>query len=105
VRTHGYARNGIRSPLGGQVPFAPVYTAADIAHDPHFIARDMIVALEHPGCEGEFAVAGVPIKMTETPGSIRRRAPILSEHAAEVLAGVGIGDERLRDLRSRGVVR
>ena len=91
--------------FGGQVPFAPVYTAADIAQDPHFAARDMIVGLEHPGCEGEFAVAGVPIKMTETPGTVRRRAPMLSEHAAEVLAGIGIGDERLRDLRSRGVVR
>lgn len=91
--------------FGGHVPFAPVYTVADIVRDPHFAARDMIVALEHPGCEGEFAVAGVPIKMTETPGAIRRRAPMLSEHAAEVLAGIGIGDERLRDLRSRGVVR
>jgi crotonobetainyl-CoA:carnitine CoA-transferase CaiB-like acyl-CoA transferase len=91
--------------FGGHVPFAPVYTMADIVQDPHFSARDMIVKLEHPGCEGEFAVAGVPIKMTETPGSIRRRAPLLSEHAAEVLAGIGIGDERLRDLRSRGVVR
>jgi len=91
--------------FGGQVPFAPVYTAADIAQDPHFAARDMIVELEHPGCEGAFAVAGVPIKMTETPGSIRRRAPMLSEHAAEILSGIGIGDERLRDLRSRGVVK
>lgn len=91
--------------FGGHVPFAPVYTVADIVRDPHFAARDMIVALEHPGCEGEFAVAGVPIKMTETPGAIRRRAPMLSEHAAEVLAGIGIADEQLRDLRSRGVVR
>ena len=31
--------------FGGHVPFAPVYTAADIAQDPHFAARDMIVAL------------------------------------------------------------
>ena len=90
--------------FGGHVPFAPVYTVADIVRDPHFAARDMIVRLEHPECEGEFAVAGVPIKMTETPGAIRRRAPMLSEHAAEVLAGIGIGDEQLRNLRSRGVV-
>jgi len=95
----------LSSIFGGQVPFAPVYTVADIVQDLHFAARDMIVALEHPGCVGEFAVAGVPIKMTETPGAIRRRAPIVSEHAAEVLAGIGIGDERLRDLRSRGVVK
>ena len=94
----------LSSIFGGQVPFAPVYTVADIMRDPHFTARDMIVGLEHPGCDGEFAVAGVPIKMTETPGGIRRRAPMVSEHAAEVLASIGIGDERLRDLRSRGVV-
>ncbi len=99
------SKHELSSLFGGQVPFAPVYTVADIVQDPHFIARDMIVKLEHPGCEGEFAVAGVPIKMTETPGAIRRRAPMLSEHAAEVLAGIGIGDERLRDLRSRGVVK
>jgi len=99
------SKHELSSLFGGQVPFAPVYTVADIVQDPHFVARDMIVGLEHPGCEGEFAVAGVPIKMTETPGAIRRRAPMLSEHAAEVLAGIGIGDERLRDLRSRGVVR
>jgi crotonobetainyl-CoA:carnitine CoA-transferase CaiB-like acyl-CoA transferase len=91
--------------FGGHVPFSPVYTVADIANDPHFAAREMIVSLEHPGCEGRFAVAGVPIKMTETPGAIRRRAPMLSEHAAEVLASIGIGDERLRDLKARGVVK
>jgi crotonobetainyl-CoA:carnitine CoA-transferase CaiB-like acyl-CoA transferase len=103
--TSSRSKHELSALFGGHVPFAPVYTVADIMQDPHFAARDMIIELEHPGCESGLAVAGVPIKMTETPGAIRRRAPMLSEHAAEVLAGIGIGDERLRDLRSRSVVR
>jgi crotonobetainyl-CoA:carnitine CoA-transferase CaiB-like acyl-CoA transferase len=52
--------------LGGQVPFSPVYTVAEIAKDPHFAARNMLVELEHPGASGRMAVAGVPVKMSET---------------------------------------
>ncbi|WP_334151527.1 CaiB/BaiF CoA transferase family protein [Hyphomicrobium sp.] len=90
--------------LGGHVPFSPVYNVADIAADPHFAAREMLVELEHPGALGRMAVAGVPVKMTETPGGVRRRAPMLSEHAAEILTGVGIDEQRLKSLRDRGVV-
>jgi len=97
------SKRELASLFGGQVPFAPVYTVADIVQDPHFVARDMIVGLNIPVARVSSRLAGVPIKMTETPGAIRRRAPMLSEHAAEVLAGIGIGDERLRDLRSRAV--
>ena len=87
--------------LGGQVPFSPVYTIAEILTDPHFAARQMLVELEHPGAAGRMAVAGVPVKMTETPGGVRRRAPLLSEHADELLARLGIDDERIRSLRER----
>ena len=90
--------------LGGQVPFSPVYTIAEILTDPHFAARQMLVELEHPGAAGRMAVAGVPVKMTETPGGVRRRAPLLSEHADELLARLGIDDERIRSLRERRVV-
>jgi crotonobetainyl-CoA:carnitine CoA-transferase CaiB-like acyl-CoA transferase len=90
--------------FGGHVPFSPVNTIAEIKEDPHFSARNMIVDLDHPGCSQALSVAGVPIKMTETPGGVRRRAPLLSEHAAELLSGIGIGPERLEDLRRRGVV-
>src|SRR5690606_25679364 len=63
--------------FGGQIPFSPVYTVAEISRDPHFAAREMLVDLEHPGAAGKMAIAGVPVKMTETPGGIRRRAPLL----------------------------
>lgn len=90
--------------LGGQVPFSPVYTVAEISEDPHFAAREMLVELEHPGAAGRMAVAGVPVKMSETPGGVRRRAPLLSEHADQLLAEIGIGAERMKSLRERRVV-
>lgn len=90
--------------LGGEVPFSPVYNIADIAADPHFAAREMLVELDQPGANRRLAVAGVPVKMTETPGGVRRRAPLLSEHAGEVLAGIGIDAARLQSLRERRVV-
>jgi crotonobetainyl-CoA:carnitine CoA-transferase CaiB-like acyl-CoA transferase len=90
--------------LGGQVPFSPVYNVADIAADPHFAAREMLVELDHPGAAGRMAVAGVPIKMTETPGGVRRRAPLLSEHAGEILAGLDFDEQRVKSLRERRIV-
>jgi crotonobetainyl-CoA:carnitine CoA-transferase CaiB-like acyl-CoA transferase len=90
--------------LGGHVPFSPVYTVAEIARDPHFAARAMLVELEHPGASGRMAVAGVPVKMTETPGGIRRRAPLLSEHADELLARLGLDTQRIQSLRERRVI-
>jgi crotonobetainyl-CoA:carnitine CoA-transferase CaiB-like acyl-CoA transferase len=102
--TRSRTKAELLSHFGGQVPFSPVYNIADIAADPHFADRQMLVELEHPGTTNRIAVAGVPVKMTETPGGVRRRAPLLSEHAGEVLAGIGIGAAELQSLRNRGIV-
>lgn len=90
--------------FGGQIPFSPVYTVAEISEDPHFAAREMLVELDHPGASGKMAIAGVPVKMTETPGGVRRRAPLLSEHAGQLLQEIGIGTEQFEALRVRGIV-
>lgn len=70
--------------LGGSVPVGPVNAVDDIFSDPHVRAREMLVELEHPGA-GTRTVAGSPIKLSKTPSRVRRRAPLLGEHNAEVL--------------------
>jgi crotonobetainyl-CoA:carnitine CoA-transferase CaiB-like acyl-CoA transferase len=75
--------------FGGQVPFSPVNDVRDIFADPHFAARDMVARVPHPGLDHETAIAGVAIKMTETPGRVRHRAPLLGEHTDEYLKSVG----------------
>jgi crotonobetainyl-CoA:carnitine CoA-transferase CaiB-like acyl-CoA transferase len=90
--------------LGGNVPFAPVYDVADIFSDPHFAAQEMLVELENSESMEKCTIAGVPVKMSETPGGVRSRAPMLSEHADEILAAIGIGAEEMQSLRERGVI-
>jgi crotonobetainyl-CoA:carnitine CoA-transferase CaiB-like acyl-CoA transferase len=57
----------------------------EVFTDPHVLARDMYVATENAKA-GRFDTIGVPVKMSATPGSVRRAAPTLGEHTDEVLS-------------------
>lgn len=72
--------------FGGRVPFGSVYDVEDVFADPHFRARDMLAQVEEPGSGSEVTIVGVPVKMARTPGSVRRRAPRLNEHADEIMS-------------------
>ena len=72
--------------LAGLVPVGPVNDAADLFADPHVRARQMLVAVEHPGSDRPVVLPNSPIKLTATPSGIYRRPPKLGEHNAEILA-------------------
>ena len=74
----------IVSTLGGRVPVGPMNSVRDIFDDPHVRAREMLAEVEHPGA-GIRTIAGSPIKLSKTPSKVRRGAPLLGEHNAEVL--------------------
>lgn len=87
--TTRFTRAELMARLGGQIPFAPVLDVAEIMIDPHAAAREMIVEVATPGTQNT-SVAGVPIKMTGTPGGVHSRAPLLGEHTIEELVAAGI---------------
>jgi formyl-CoA transferase len=67
------------------VPAGRIYTAKDIAEDPHYRARGMIERIT--SAEGlSLEVPGVVPKLSLTPGAIGRRAPTLGEDTEAVLA-------------------
>ena len=69
------------------VPAGRIYTVADIASDPHFLARGMIQPASTP--DGlALAVPGIVPKLSATPGTLRRPAPTLGEHTAQVLGAL-----------------
>jgi crotonobetainyl-CoA:carnitine CoA-transferase CaiB-like acyl-CoA transferase len=90
--------------FGGKVPFSPVYNVRDIVADPHFKARDMLPWVPHPGLDHEVQIAGVAVKMTETPGKVRHRAPLLGEHTDEYLKTIGLGAGEIARLRADKIV-
>lgn len=72
--------------LGGRVPVGPVNDAAGLFADPHLRARQMLVAVDHPGSDRPVVLPNSPIHYTGTPAGIYRRPPKLGEHNADVLA-------------------
>jgi len=91
--------------LGGEVPVGPVNTVDDIVADPHIKAREMLAEVEHPGTGRTVTIAGAPIKLTETPAGVRRRAPMLGEHTDEVLREAGLSDDDIAGLRAAEIVK
>lgn len=97
-------RKQVMDVLGGIVPCGPVNTVQEIYADPHVAKRNMIALVDHPGVAQQLAIAGSPIKMTETPGGVHSRAPLLGEHTDRVLAGLGYGAAEIDTLRQSGIV-
>lgn len=69
------------------VPVGPVQHYAEVFADPQVLARGMVAKLDHPAA-GLMRTLGIPVKLSETPGALRRPAPRLGEHTAEVLAEI-----------------
>lgn len=90
--------------LGGKVPFGPVYSMAEIAEDPHFAARGMLPELHLDGLPEPVAVAGTPIKMSETPGGVHAPGSPLGADTDAVLAELGYSAEKITGLRAEGVI-
>lgn len=88
--------------LGGKVPLGPIFDAEDIFRDPHFAARDMLPTVTHPQTGRTVTVPGIPAKLSHTPGSIDRRAPLIGEHTVEILREAGLDTAELTALAESG---
>jgi crotonobetainyl-CoA:carnitine CoA-transferase CaiB-like acyl-CoA transferase len=83
---------------------ARVLDFGEIVRFPHYHARDMIVKAEHP-THGPLTHYGVGTKYSRTPGGVRRAAPLLGEHNAEVYCDeLGLSADELAALRDKGIV-
>ncbi len=89
--------------LEAGVPCGPLRDYAQVVQDPHTLAREMVVTMDHP-VEGEIRGLGIPVKLSGTPGEIRRPAPLLGQHTDEILAGLGYSAAEISALREQGAV-
>jgi formyl-CoA transferase len=86
------------------VPAGLIYRAPEMLEDPHFAAREAIVAVAHPDF-GSVRMQNVAPKLSRTPGSIRSPSPALGQHNDEVyLELLGLTPQRYAQLKDSGVV-
>jgi len=85
--------------LGGKVPYGPVMKMDEIKANPHFQAREMVVPVEVPALKSTIDIAGIPIKMSDTPGKINSRAPLHGEHTEEVLRAAKIEESLIQKVK------
>jgi formyl-CoA transferase len=87
-----------------EVPCAPVQTVDQVFQSPQVLHRDMLVGVEHPTA-GKVPMAGVPVKFSLTPASVRLPPPLLGEHNRQVLKGwLDMSDEAIEELKRKKIV-
>jgi len=86
------------------VPCGLIYRAQDMLDDPHFIAREAIVPVEHPDF-GTIRMQNVAPRLSDTPGAVRHVGPALGEHNERVYGELlGLDEATRADYAERGII-
>jgi CoA:oxalate CoA-transferase len=87
-----------------RVPCGPLHSVDQLLDDQQVLAREMVQRFDY-GALGSVPIPGTPIKMSETPGSIRSPSPSLGEHNEEIYSGLlSITTEALAQLKNDGTI-
>ncbi len=86
------------------VPAGPLNNLHQMYSDPQVQARNMMVEFEDPEL-GTIKNIGIPVKLSATPGKIRRRAPGLGEHTLEILLQAGYTREQIEEMAAADIVK
>jgi len=95
--------NWLERLLAAGIWAGPVYGYQELVDDPQIAHNGTFVEYEHP-TEGHIKTPGFPYKFSATPPRIDRGAPLVGQHSREVLAELGVGDERIAELFESGAV-
>lgn len=89
--------------LGLDIWCAPVLEQKDVEHDPQVQHLKAFTEIEHPRA-GKVKVTNIPFRMSATPGSIRRPAPLVGEHGREILSEAGYDAATLDKWQQSGLI-
>jgi len=82
---------------------APVYDYKQALNNPQLKENKMIVEVEHP-IVGKLKYTGIPVRLSDTPASIRSAAPLLGEHTNEILERIGYSTSEISGLKNKGII-
>jgi crotonobetainyl-CoA:carnitine CoA-transferase CaiB-like acyl-CoA transferase len=84
------------------LPCSQIADYEELAADPQVLSNDLVVDYAHPA--GEYRMVGIPVGLSETPGSIDRPAPEFGQHTEEVLLEYGFDWQEIESLRAMGAI-
>jgi crotonobetainyl-CoA:carnitine CoA-transferase CaiB-like acyl-CoA transferase len=85
------------------VPCGPINDFQQAMNDPHYRARGMIEEVDHP-VFGRMKMIGIPVKFSETPGTIRFSSPTMGRDTSSVLQDLGLTVDQIKEMKAAGVV-
>jgi formyl-CoA transferase len=86
------------------IPCGRVNTMDRVFSHPQIEPRNMVVEIEHPTAD-KIKLVGIPVKYSETPGTIRLPPPLLGQHTREILSDLlGYSADEIRSLKQEGIV-
>ncbi|TMA65728.1 MAG: CoA transferase [Deltaproteobacteria bacterium] len=87
-----------------EVPCSPVQTIDQVFQAPQVLHRDMVMEIEHPTA-GTVRMAGIPVKFSVTPASLRLPPPLLGEHNEAILSNwLGMSAEAIDELKKEKII-
>ena len=87
-----------------EIAVVPMLEFDEVLEGPFAKERGMVLELDHP-LEGKVRQLSSPFRLSDTPPTFRRFAPVLGEHTVEVLRSIGCSDTEIGELEQAGVVR
>jgi len=87
-----------------KIPAAPVLKPQQTLDDPQVRAMGFFQPVDYPGLKRPAPIAKTPVWLSETPGGIRCRAPLLGEHTEQILQQIGYDEAAIGELRRTGVI-
>ena len=91
-------REWVRDLKAAGVPCGSVREVAEVLADPQLGARGMVETIDHITA-GAIRLLGVPIKLSDTPGSVRAAPPALGQHTDRILSECGLSRADIQALR------
>lgn len=87
-----------------RVANSPIHNIEQVVDDPHLNARGYFVEVEHP-IIGKAKLPGIPFKLSETPGDVKRPSPLVGEHNELILGKyLGMSKEEVGRIKEEGVI-
>ncbi len=100
-RTNAEALNDLET---ARIPCGEVYQLGEVFDDPQIKARELFKFIDYPGSPKPVPITATPVRLSETGGEFRHRAPLAGEHTGEILSGLGFSEAEIAEFRRKAVI-